>query len=152
MQAERKTEKQSKTQETAYRMKIAVPPKLKNELHLFERSFISNTLRPEAPAFLFSPIKVDCSCEHSDTLGGESAAGSFYDRDQTWCPGDQSAHHRQVRTSSLLCGGGPSTQHHFPSQKCFNVLIKDPFQLLQADLLSVDNHMYLILFKWIAIE
>lgn len=32
---------------------------------------------PEAPAFLFSPIKVDRSCEHSDTLGGESAAEAF---------------------------------------------------------------------------
>lgn len=150
MQAERKTEKQSKTQETAYRMKIAVPPKLKNELHLFERSFISNTLRLRP-----QPVQ---SHKGGSLLWTQRHARrrvccrSFYDHDQTWRPGDQSAHHRQVRTSSLLCGGGPSTQHHFPSQKCFNVLIKDPFQLLQADLLSVDNHIYLILFKRIAIE
>lgn len=132
MQAERKTEKQSKTQETAYWMKISICTKLKNDLHLFEHSFISNTFAPGAWTILFSLIKVDHFCERSDMLDSKSAGEHFM---------IVIRHDVLVTNQLTMCrlwqvhffvGAGPLLAIIFPFQKGFNALIKELFKHTHA--------------------
>lgn len=142
--ASRKKDRKAKqTARNSILDEISICTKLKNNLHLFEHSFISNTFAPGARTKPSSPIEVDPFCEHSDMLDRESAVEHFM----------------IAMTNQLTMGRSgqipffvedvPLVAIIFPRQKCLNVLtffqqLKQLFKLLQANVRSADR-IYLII-------
>lgn len=97
----------------------------------------SNTFAPGAQTILFSPIKVEHFCEHSDMLDSESAAEHFkiMIRHDVWVT-KQLTMGRSWQVHFFV-GDAPLLAIIFSSQKCFNVLIEELYELLQANLLLI---------------